>query len=49
VGECGPERLTEVKFLFAEVIICLSVFELGCCEDVDSNLEGIVGIYTFIQ
>jgi len=31
--ECGPERLTEVKALFAEEIIWLGIFELDCCED----------------
>jgi len=41
--ECGSERLTDVKALFTEEIICLKVFELGCCEDRGFELGGYSG------
>ena len=45
--ECGPERLTEVKAFFAEEIICLRIFELGCCEDGGLELGGYSGWYLY--
>jgi len=45
--ECGPERLTDVKALFAEEIICLKIFELGCCEDGGFELGGYSGWYLY--
>jgi len=47
VRECGPERLTKIKALFAEEIICLKIFELGCCEDGGFELGGYSGWYLY--
>jgi len=43
------QRLTEVETLFAEVIICLRIFELGCCEDGGFELGGHSGWYLYIR